>query len=113
MKAMVRSVLILLVLAPLAMPQLVSLTKPGTASPAGDRAGAEFCTDLTGQHARDVAALRGKIVAVTFIYTGCPDICPLLTEKMVQVQDELGRISARKSPSCRSPSIRNTIRRRC
>jgi len=33
--------------------------------------------------------LRGKIVALTFIYTGCPDICPLLTQKMVQIQDEL------------------------
>jgi protein SCO1 len=37
-----------------------------------------------------LAGLRGKVVAVTFIYTGCPDICPLLTQKMVQVQDELG-----------------------
>ena len=34
--------------------------------------------------------LRGKVVAVTFVYTGCPDICPLLTAKMVRVQDELG-----------------------
>jgi protein SCO1/2 len=34
--------------------------------------------------------LRGKVVAVNFIYTQCPDICPLLTQKMVQVQDELG-----------------------
>ena len=33
--------------------------------------------------------LRGKVVAVSFIYTQCPDICPLLTQKMVQVQDEL------------------------
>ena len=29
-------------------------------------------------------------MALTFIYTGCPDICPLLTQKMVDVQDELG-----------------------
>jgi len=34
--------------------------------------------------------LRGKVVAVTFIYTSCRDVCPLLTEKMVEVQDELG-----------------------
>jgi protein SCO1 len=33
--------------------------------------------------------LCGKVVAVSFIYTQCPDICPLLTQKMVQVQDEL------------------------
>ena len=47
---------------------------------------------LTSQDGKPVAlaALRGKVVAVTFIYTGCPDICPLLTEKMAQVQDELG-----------------------
>jgi len=47
---------------------------------------------LTSQDGRAVslAALRGKVVAVTFIYTTCPDICPLLTQKMVRVQDELG-----------------------
>jgi protein SCO1/2 len=48
--------------------------------------------DLISQDGAPVtlAALRGKIVAVSFIYTECPDICPLLTQKMVQVQDELG-----------------------
>jgi protein SCO1/2 len=47
---------------------------------------------LTSQDGKLVALgdLRGKVVAVTFIYTECPDICPLLTQKMVQVQDELG-----------------------
>jgi protein SCO1/2 len=34
--------------------------------------------------------LRGKVVAVAFIYTSCTDVCPLLTEKMAQVRDELG-----------------------
>jgi protein SCO1 len=37
-----------------------------------------------------LAALRGKVVAVTFIYASCPDVCPLLTDKMARVQDELG-----------------------
>ena len=47
---------------------------------------------LTSQNRKPVALaeLRGRVVAVTFIYTGCPDICPLLTQKMVDVQDELG-----------------------
>jgi len=47
---------------------------------------------LTSQDDMPVALadLRGKVVALTFIYTGCPDICPLLTQKMVEVQDELG-----------------------
>ena len=47
---------------------------------------------LTSQDGKPVALadLRGKVVAVTFIYTGCPDFCPLLTQKMVDVQDALG-----------------------
>jgi protein SCO1/2 len=47
---------------------------------------------LTSQDGKPVSlvALRGKVVAVTFIFTGCSSICPLLTQKMVQVQDELG-----------------------
>lgn len=40
--------------------------------------------------------LRGKVLAVTFIYTGCPDICPLLTQKMVDVQNELGAVFGAK-----------------
>jgi protein SCO1 len=35
---------------------------------------------------------RGKVVALTFIYTSCPDTCPMLTAKMAQVQDELGPV---------------------
>ena len=35
-------------------------------------------------------SLHGKVVAVTFIYTWCPDICPMLTDKMARVQDALG-----------------------
>jgi protein SCO1/2 len=47
---------------------------------------------LTSQDSKPVslADMRGKVVAVSFIYTGCPDICPLLTQKMVDVQDALG-----------------------
>jgi protein SCO1/2 len=48
---------------------------------------------LTSQDGQEVtlASLRGKVVAVAFIYTWCPDICPLLTDKMARVQDELGK----------------------
>ncbi len=34
--------------------------------------------------------LDGKIAVITFIYTSCADICPLLTQKLVTVQDRLG-----------------------
>jgi protein SCO1 len=47
---------------------------------------------LTSQDGMPVALadLRGKVVALTFIYTACPDICPMLTQKMVDVQEALG-----------------------
>ena len=47
---------------------------------------------LTAQDGRTVTLrdLRGKAVAVAFVYTSCPDICPLLTAKMAEVQDDLG-----------------------
>ena len=33
---------------------------------------------------------RGKVVAVTFIYTSCTDTCPMLTAMMAHLQDRLG-----------------------
>jgi protein SCO1/2 len=33
---------------------------------------------------------RGRVVAVTFIFTSCTDTCPLLTDTMARVQDKLG-----------------------
>ena len=47
---------------------------------------------LTDQNGKPLALadLRGKVVAVNFIYTACPDICPLLTQKLIEVQDALG-----------------------
>src|SRR3954471_19825806 len=37
-----------------------------------------------------LADFHGRVVALTFIYTACPDICPMMTQKMVDVQDALG-----------------------
>jgi protein SCO1 len=37
-----------------------------------------------------LADLRGKVVAVTFIYASCTDTCPLLTAKMATLQKRLG-----------------------
>jgi protein SCO1/2 len=47
---------------------------------------------LTSQDGAKVTLpdLRGKVVAVTFVYTSCPDVCPMLTDKLARVQDELG-----------------------
>ena len=38
-----------------------------------------------------LAAQRGKVCVVTFIYASCADTCPLLTAKMVGMQKKLGK----------------------
>ncbi len=38
----------------------------------------------------ELSALRGKVVAVTFIYASCADTCPILTAKMAGLQARLG-----------------------
>src|SRR5215470_9433099 len=47
---------------------------------------------LTSQNGKQVALadLRGKVVAVTFIFTLCSATCPVLTPMMSLVQDRLG-----------------------
>jgi protein SCO1/2 len=47
---------------------------------------------LTNQNGQRVSlsALRGKVMAITFIYTTCTDTCPLLTAKMASLQGRLG-----------------------
>jgi protein SCO1 len=47
---------------------------------------------LTSQDGAQVslAKLRGKVVAVTFIFTRCSTTCPMLTPMMSLVQDRLG-----------------------
>jgi protein SCO1 len=47
---------------------------------------------LTAQDGKGVSltGLRGKVVVVAFIYTNCPDACPLLTAKMATLETSLG-----------------------
>jgi protein SCO1 len=37
-----------------------------------------------------LAALRGRVVALNFVFTRCTDVCPTATDKMVGIQEELG-----------------------
>ena len=39
----------------------------------------------------DIADLRGKVVVLTFLYTNCLDICPLITETLRRAYDSLGK----------------------
>ncbi len=38
----------------------------------------------------NLESVRGKAIVVSFIYTKCPDVCPLLTTYMRQTRDLLG-----------------------
>jgi protein SCO1/2 len=46
---------------------------------------------LTDQHGKSfqLSSARGKLILVTFIFTSCPDVCPLLTAKFAAVQRAL------------------------
>lgn len=46
-------------------------------------------TDQNGKRL-SLGELRGKVVAVTFIYASCADTCPLLTAKMAALKSRLG-----------------------
>ena len=48
--------------------------------------------NLTNQGGKRLALedLRGKVLAITFIYASCTDACPLLTAKMTGLQSRLG-----------------------
>lgn len=41
--------------------------------------------------------LRGKIVVVAFVYTTCPDVCPLITAALRQVQTHLSNQERKNS----------------
>ena len=47
---------------------------------------------LTNQDGKRLALkdLRGKVLAITFIFASCADTCPLLTAKMAGIQNRLG-----------------------
>lgn len=42
-----------------------------------------------------LSSLRGSVVALTFLYTRCPDVCPLTAEQFRQTQQALGDRAAK------------------
>jgi protein SCO1/2 len=61
----------------------------------------------------DSTRLRGKVIAVNFIYTTCPDVCPLFTANLAQLQRALNKqhagevffISITTDPEVDSPNV--------
>ena len=74
----------------------------GRGVPASLRAAPQVGTDLGGVPAPDfalidqsgrpvtLADLRGKAIVLTFLYTSCPDTCPIIASRLGVVHDLLG-----------------------
>lgn len=56
-----------------------------------DRAAPSFALrDATGRDV-NLADMRGEVVVLHFIYTSCPDVCPLHAEKIADIQAMVNR----------------------
>lgn len=51
---------------------------------------ADFALTAQDGSTLSMSALRGKVVAVSFVFTRCADVCPIATAKMAWIQRELG-----------------------
>jgi protein SCO1/2 len=60
--------------------------KAGASGPAPD-----FALPDQAGHIVRLSAQRGKIVLLTFLYTNCPDVCPLIASSLNETLRELGR----------------------
>jgi protein SCO1/2 len=76
-------ILLAAVLVACAPTQLAGTELGGTAAP-------DFTlTDGVSGRAVTLSAERGKVVALTFLYTTCPDVCPLTATRFKATQTEL------------------------
>ena len=86
------------VLAVMAHPDDIEFMAGGTVA-RWARAGAElhYCllTDGNSGDAVTLSALRGSVVAMAFLYTRCPDVCPLTAAQFRAAQQQLGADASR------------------
>jgi protein SCO1/2 len=88
--ALARSVILLTITLIACGPGTLAGTDLGT-QPAPDFT---LTDGLTGSTLR-LSSLRGSVVALSFLYTRCPDVCPLTAEYFRQAQSALGDDSAK------------------
>jgi protein SCO1/2 len=74
---------------------LVLATACGPEKLVGTDLGAQPSPDFTLTDGRtgspvSLSGLRGNVVALAFLYTTCPDTCPLTAEQFRQAQEKLG-----------------------
>lgn len=51
-----------------------------------DKPAPDFTLQSADGRTVQLADLRGKVVVLHFIYTSCPDVCPLHTERIAEIQ---------------------------
>ncbi|MDI3470390.1 MAG: SCO family protein [Pseudolabrys sp.] len=51
-----------------------------------DKAAPDFTLQDAGSRSVSLADFRGKVVVLHFIYTHCPDVCPLHAERIAEIQ---------------------------
>ena len=62
---------------------------PGTSL--GGQPAADFrLTDAEGRTV-SLSEFKGRVVALTFLYTECPDVCPVIAQRLGQALAELGK----------------------
>ena len=61
----------------------------GTRLTAGESVPSFHLTDQRGQ-AVSSSDYRGRVVMLTFLYTNCPDVCPIVTAQLRRTRDALG-----------------------
>ncbi len=54
-----------------------------------NRPAPDFSLQDADGHATSLKDLRGKVVVLYFIYASCPDVCPLLSEKIADIQQQI------------------------
>ena len=54
-----------------------------------NRPAPDFSLQDADGHATSLKDLRGKVIVLYFIYASCPDVCPLLSEKIATIQQQI------------------------
>jgi protein SCO1 len=54
-----------------------------------------FALEDASGHAVELEDLRGKVVVLHFVYTSCPDVCPLHAERIAEIQEMVNRTPMR------------------
>ena len=80
----------------------------------------EFTLTTQSGERLSLTDLRGKVLAVTFIYATCKDTCPILTAKMATLQQRLGAdfgprvrfVSITVDPEVDTPAVLNAYAER-